>query len=59
MTGGFALVAWPSEYDVTGIMTFIVSAAGPVWQRDFGPATATSVNSLTTFDPSSAWSEVR
>ena len=28
MTGGFAMVAWPAEYGVTGVMTFIVGPDG-------------------------------
>ncbi len=40
LTGGFALVAWPAQYDVTGIMTFIVNQDGKVWERDLGADTA-------------------
>ena len=32
MVGGFALVAWPAHYDVTGVMTFIVGQDGFVRQ---------------------------
>jgi hypothetical protein len=39
MIGGFALVAAPAEYGVTGLKTFIVSNDGVVYQKDFGPAT--------------------
>ena len=37
LTGGFALVAWPAQYDVTGVMTFIVNQDGVVFERDLGP----------------------
>jgi len=40
MIGGFALLAWPAEYGVTGIHTFIVSHDGDVFEKDFGPKTA-------------------
>ena len=30
MSGGFALVAWPAHYDVTGVMSFIVNQDGAV-----------------------------
>src|SRR5215217_1502360 len=43
MTGGFALVAWPAEYDATGVMTFIVGADGTVHQKDLGPDTPAAV----------------
>jgi hypothetical protein len=33
MSGGFALVAWPAAYDVTGVMTFIVNQDGIVRER--------------------------
>ena len=36
--GGFALVAWPAQYDVTGVMTFIVNQDGVVARRTSGPA---------------------
>jgi len=59
MTGGFALVAWPSQYDATGVMTFLVGQDGVVWQRDLGPETAKVVTAITTYDPDRAtWSEV-
>ena len=34
MVAGFALVAWPAEYDVPGVMTFIVNQNGTVYQKD-------------------------
>jgi hypothetical protein len=59
MTGGFALVAWPAQYDSTGVMTFLVGQDGVVWQKDFGAETSTAVTKITTYDPDpSAWSEV-
>ena len=39
MIGGFALVAWPIEYGVSGIMTFIVNQDGVVYEKDLGPQT--------------------
>src|SRR5690606_4624735 len=36
LTGGFALVAWPAQYDVTGVMTFIVNHDGVVHENDLG-----------------------
>lgn len=37
MIGGFALVAAPAEYGVTGVRTFIVSQDGVVYDKDLGP----------------------
>ena len=36
MSGGFALVAWPAQYDATGVMTFIVNQDGIVREKDLG-----------------------
>ena len=55
MSGGFALVAWPSQYDATGIMTFIVGPDGVVYEKDLGPSTSTAVAQITSFDPDKSW----
>ena len=36
MIGGFALIATPAEYGVTGVQTFIVNHSGIVYQKDLG-----------------------
>ena len=58
MSGGFALVAWPAAYDVTGVMTFIVNQDGRVYQRDLGPSTEAVATTMKTFDPDANWSAV-
>lgn len=55
MIGGFALVAFPAEYGVTGIMTFIVNHDGVVYQRDLGPKTASIAEKMKLFDPTKGW----
>ena len=55
MSGGFALVAWPAQYDATGIMTFMVNQDGVVFEKDLGPDTATAVTKVTLFDPDKTW----
>ena len=52
MTNGFGLIAWPATYNKTGIMSFIVSQDGVVFQRDLGAQTARIAESATAFDPS-------
>ena len=42
MFGGFALVAYPAQYGVSGVMTLIVNQDGVVYQKDLGPKTAAS-----------------
>jgi DUF2950 family protein len=55
MIGGFALVAWPAEYQVTGVQTFLVSYDGIVYQKDLGPATAASASAMERFNPDKTW----
>jgi hypothetical protein len=55
MIGGFALVAWPAEYDESGIMTFIVNQQGRVYQKDLGEATSKIVRKMDAYDPDSSW----
>lgn len=52
MTNGFALIAWPAVYNKTGVMTFIVSQDGVVFQRDLGADTARVAKDTAAFDPS-------
>jgi hypothetical protein len=56
MTGGFAAIAWPAKYENSGVMTFLVSQRGMVYQKDLGEKTESSVASIQSFDPDSSWS---
>ena len=58
MTGGFALVAWPSRYESSGIMTFIAGPDGDVYQKDLGPDTARAAAAMKAFDPDLSWTRV-
>lgn len=58
MIGGFALVAWPSEYGITGIKTFMVNHDGIVYEKDLGPKTTTLVTRVTQFEPDNSWERV-
>jgi hypothetical protein len=55
MSGGFALVAWPAEYDVTGVMTFLVNQDGAVAESDLGPETAKVASAITAYNPDQSW----
>ena len=55
MIGGFALVAWPAEWDNTGVMTFIVNQQGKVYQKNLGPKTPSLAKAMTTYDPDPSW----
>jgi hypothetical protein len=58
MIGGFAMVAWPAEYGVSGIKTFLVSHHGTVYEKDLGATTATLAHAMTRFNPDKTWNEV-
>jgi len=58
MIGGFALVAAPAEYRVTGVKTFIVSNNGVVYQKDLGSATLEEFNKMERFNPDKSWTPV-
>lgn len=57
MLFGFALVASPAQYGVSGVMTFLVNHDGVVYQKDLGPGTAGVVKAMKTFSPDRTWSK--
>ena len=59
MSGGFALVAWPVQYDATGVMTFIVNQDGVAYEKDLGPETPRAVEAITRYDPDASWRPVQ
>jgi hypothetical protein len=59
MSGGFAVVAWPAQYDATGVMTFIVNRDGTVRERDLGPQTDATARKMTVYNPDASWRQVR
>lgn len=59
MSGGFALVAWPAQYDVTGVMTFVVNHDGIVHEKDLGPETDAAARKMTRYNPDKSWRRVQ
>jgi hypothetical protein len=59
MIGGFALVAAPAQYQVTGVKTFMVSYDGVVYEKDFGPKTLDQVKQMELFNPDKTWNPVK
>jgi hypothetical protein len=55
MIGGFALVAVPAQYRVTGVKTFIVSNDGIVYQKDLGPDSLKIVQAMELYNPNPTW----
>ena len=58
MIGGFALVASPAEYRVTGVKTFIVNNDGVVYEKDLGPSTLDEFKKMERFNPDKTWTPV-
>ena len=55
MTGGFAVVAYPTDYRGSGIMTFIVNRDGVVYQKDLGEKTADIAAAMAEYNPGDGW----
>jgi hypothetical protein len=55
MIGGFALAAAPAEYRVTGVETFIVGPDGVVYEKDLGPDTLKTFQSMDRYNPDKTW----
>lgn len=58
MIGGFALIAFPAQYRVTGVQTFMVSHDGVVYQKDLGPKTLELAGAIERFNPDKSWTPV-
>ncbi|AWY44307.1 DUF2950 family protein [Pseudomonas putida] len=58
MSRGFALIAWPAKYDDTGVMSFMISHDGQVFEKDLGPNGEKVALSMKLFDPDDSWKEV-
>jgi hypothetical protein len=58
LVGGFGLVAWPAEYGVTGIYTYIVNQDGEIYQKDIPPNAASIPLPITRYDPDPSWRRI-
>jgi hypothetical protein len=59
MSGGFALVAWPAEYDVTGVMSFIVNQDGVIREKDLGSESDALARKMAIYNPDASWRVVK
>lgn len=55
LLGGFAVLAYPARYGVSGVMSFIVSHDGIIYQKNLGPASDTVARRMTRFNPDASW----
>lgn len=58
LTNGFALLARPAVYGVSGVMTFMVNQDGVVWQRDLGSDTTRAADAIREFNPDASWTPI-
>ncbi len=59
MIAGFALVAFPADHGNTGVMTFLVSPQGKIYQKNLGPRTGAIVKAMHEYNPDATWTEVQ
>ena len=59
MVGGFALVAFPSNWGKSGVMTFIVNQQGKVYQKNLGPNTMKIAQTMKSYNPDKTWTPVK
>jgi hypothetical protein len=57
MTGGFAIIASPVNYQTSGIMTFILGRDGILYQQDLGPQTPNAAAAIQQYNPSEEWAQ--
>ena len=55
LLGGFAVVAWPANYNASGVMTFLVNHEGVVYQKDLGPRSGAIASTMTRYNPDATW----
>lgn len=58
MVGGFAVVAYPATYAVTGVKTYMVNHDGVVYEKDLGPKTMKQAKTMKVFGPDRTWEKV-
>lgn len=58
MTGGFGLIAWPTSYGRSGVMSFMINQDGQVYEKNLGPDTATQAARVKAFNPDATWRKV-
>ena len=56
--GGFAILAYPATYGNSGVMTFMLSHEGTVYDADLGAETAELAEAMDSFDPGEGWEKV-
>jgi len=58
MVAGFGMIAFPADYGVSGVMSFLVGRNGEIYERDLGTATSSIAAEIEEFDPTPEWRPV-
>lgn len=58
MVNGFAFVAYPAEYAISGIMTFMVNQNDVVYEKNLGKTTVEAATTMDEFDPDNSWTHL-
>jgi len=58
MVAGFGMIAFPADYGVSGVMSFLVGRNGEIYERDLGTASVSIVAEVDEFDPTPEWRPV-
>lgn len=58
LSGGYALLAYPVEYEVSGVQSFIINQDGVLYQKDLGAKTEEEAAKIVEFNPDAGWSKV-
>jgi len=59
MVAGCAMIAYPSDYGISGVTTFIVNQRGKVFQKDLGKDTLKAAEEITEYNPDKSWKTVQ
>jgi hypothetical protein len=55
LSGGFALVAYPENWDKSGVMTFMVGQDGKIYERNLGAKTSRLARKMKEYNPDHDW----
>jgi hypothetical protein len=53
--GAVALIAYPAEYRSSGVMTFVVTENGVIYEKDLGANTSTLASTMSAFHKDATW----
>lgn len=59
MVAGFAAMAWPAEWDNSGLMTFVVNANGIIYEKDLGEKTAEIAQAMNAYNADGSWKRAK